>query len=427
MTSKQKILIVGSGAREHALAVRLLESDSVASVVVSPGNAGTRGQVAGKALSSEAGEPLEVARRLRPELVVVGPEAPLCAGLADELEREGMLCFGPSRAASELESSKAFMKEFCRERGIPTARFVVVESEADLVAALRSFAEPPVVKADGLCAGKGVTVSSSFEEAENVAKQMLSGRLFGAAGRKVVLEERVEGAEASVHAISDGERYLLLPAAQDHKRVGDGDTGPNTGGMGAYAPAPLVDAALAARIEREIVAPAIAGMAERKTPFRGALFANVMVSATGDPVLLEYNARFGDPETQVLTRVVDGDWGRALESAARGKLDVECLRTSPRHAVCVVLAAAGYPAKPRTGDAVEGLELAGRAPGVAVFHAGTRREGERVVSSGGRVISVTATGSSLAEAHGRAYRAVEAVVLDGSHFRRDIGVRALGG
>jgi phosphoribosylamine--glycine ligase len=427
MTAKQKILLIGSGAREHALGVRLLQSESVDSVVVSPGNGGTRGEVGGKSLRSEAGEPFEVARRLQPDLVIVGPEAPLCAGLADELGREGLPCFGPSRAAARLEGSKAFMKEFCRERGIPTARFVVVESESELDAALGGFAEPPVVKADGLCAGKGVTVSSSFSEAESVASAMLGGRLFGEAGRRVVLEERVGGAEASVHAISDGKRYFILPAAQDHKRVGDGDTGPNTGGMGAYAPAPLVDAGLAARIEREIVAPAIAGMAELGAPFRGALFANVMVSEAGDPVLLEFNARLGDPETQVLTRIVDGDWGLALASAARGELDVACLHPGERHAVCVVLAVAGYPMSPRTGDAVEGLEIAERVPGVAIFHAGTRREGERVVSAGGRVLAVTAAGSSLVEAHERAYRAIEAVTLAGSHFRRDIGARALGG
>jgi phosphoribosylamine--glycine ligase len=368
---------------------------------------------------------LEVAAREQPDLVIVGPEAPLCDGLVDQLSAAGFLAFGPSAAAARLEGSKAFMKDFALRHGIATARHVTVDSAASLERALAEFDAAPVVKADGLCAGKGVVVADSHDVAREAALGMLSGASFGAAGARVVLEERLRGAEASIHAISDGERIFVLPAAQDHKRIGDGDCGPNTGGMGTYAPAPLITPELAERVTRQILLPAIHGMAADGTPFRGALFAGLMVSDAGEPGLLEFNVRFGDPETQVLMNLIDGDFAEALIQAARGKLDPALLTLSKNSAVCVVLAAAGYPATPRAGDPIEGLDVAARMPNVRVFHAGTRLDAGRVLTAGGRVLGVTARGSSLAEAHQRAYQATEAIRFAGMHFRRDIAARAL--
>jgi phosphoribosylamine--glycine ligase len=422
-------LVVGSGGREHALALRLLAAPSVSEVIVAPGNAGTaRSRVpAGKTLRNAAGSPLEVARAERADLVVVGPEAPLCAGLVDDLERIGLRAYGPSRLAAQLEGSKAFMKDFAARHRLRTARHRVVTDSGALEKALAEFPEPPVVKADGLCAGKGVIVAESHDEALAGARAMLSGEAFGAAGVTVVLEERIAGAEVSAHAICDGERVLMLPPAQDHKRIGDGDRGPNTGGMGTYAPPPLVGAELASRIQSEILEPAVRGMAADGVPFRGTLFAGLMITDGGEPVLLEFNVRFGDPETQVMMNAIEGDLADALDGAARGSLDPTGLRRSGEHAVCVVLAAAGYPGTPRAGDAISGIEQAEAIEGVSVYHAGTRLEGGKVVTAGGRVLGVTGRGPSLSEAHQRAYRAVELIRFSGMQFRRDIAARALRG
>lgn len=422
--------MVGSGGREHALAVRLLESESVEEVVVNPGNGGTSrvaaGLPAGKTLRSVPGEPLALARDGGFDLVVVGPEAPLVAGLVDRLAAAGVLAFGPSAAAAELEGSKAFMKSFAARHGLPTARYRLVEEPGDVDSVVASFAVPPVVKADGLCAGKGVVVAQSHQEAADAARAMLAGQAFGAAGRRVVIEERLSGQEASVHVLTDGERFVMLPAAQDHKRVGDGDQGPNTGGMGAYAPTPIVTPDLARRVERSIVVPTLAGMAAEGRPFRGVLYAGLMITDAGDPYLLEFNVRFGDPETQVLMPSMQGDLGEALAGAARGALPADALRPAAGHSLVVVLAAAGYPGSPRSGDPIEGLEAAEAVPGVRVYHAGTRLAGGRVVTAGGRVLGVTATGSSLAAAREAAYCAVGKVRFAGMHFRRDIGQRGLG-
>jgi phosphoribosylamine--glycine ligase len=428
MGSSHKILVVGSGAREHALALRLLESDGVTEVVVTPGNAGTAREpqwLAGRRLRSASGTPLAVAAAERPDLVVVGPEAPLCDGAVDELTRAGLRVFGPSRAAARLEGSKAFMKDFAVRHGIPTAKSVVVRRPADLEPALAEFPKPPVVKADGLCSGKGVVVSEDHAEARREALAMLRGERFGRAGETIVLEECVLGTEASVHAISDGQRWAMLPAAQDHKRLGDGDRGPNTGGMGTYAPAPIVTPALSAAIERRIIEPTIRGMAEEGSPFCGALFAGIMITPEGEPVLLEFNVRFGDPETEVLLASVDGDLAAALGAAARGELDAKALVPAARSAVCVVLASEGYPASPVTGDPIDGLDAVSALEGVRVYHAGTRLENGRVVTSGGRVLAVTASGRTLPEAHARAYSAVSSVSFRGMQFRRDIAQRAL--
>jgi phosphoribosylamine--glycine ligase len=429
MSRRRKVLVVGSGGREHALAVRLLESESVGEVVVLPGNAGTRATPAwarGKTLRNATGEPVAVARSEGIDLVVVGPEAPLCAGVADELASAGIPVFGPSRAAARLEGSKAFMKDFAVRHGLPTARHVVVSDAAELERSVRSFSEPPVVKADGLCAGKGVVVADSHDEAIDAARGMLSGKLFGDAGKRVVLEERVLGSEASVHAISDGERFVVLPAAQDHKRIGDGDRGPNTGGMGTYAPAPLVTPALFERVKREIFAPAFAGLKAEGMPYRGVLFAGLMVTPAGEPILLEFNVRFGDPETQVLVMTTGGDFGEGLACAASGGLSEGALAPNGEHAICIVLAAAGYPDTPKKGDVITGTDAAETLEGVRVFHAGTSLAGSELVTAGGRVLGVTARATTLAEAHARAYRAVERVRFDGVQFRRDIARRALG-
>jgi phosphoribosylamine--glycine ligase len=427
LARRRKVLVVGAGGREHALALGLLESESVAEVLVAPGNAGTQkapARLGSKTLRTIVGPPVEIGQREAVDLVVIGPEMPLCDGLTDELNAAGLTVFGPTRAATRLEGSKAFMKDFAVRHGIATARHVVVRAEAELEDALGRFPEPPVVKADGLCAGKGVVVAGSHAEALTAARGMLSGESFGDAGRTVVLEERIAGSELSLHALSDGERFMLLPAAQDHKRLLDGDQGPNTGGMGTYAPAPLGAPELVARARREIFEPAVRGMAAEGSPFRGVLFAGLMVRPTGELVLLEFNVRFGDPETQVMLATLDGDLGDALDAAARGVLDPSALAPAARHAVCIVLGAHGYPERPRSGDPIHGLEVAEALEGVSVLHAGTALRGDAVVTAGGRVLGVRASAPTLADARARAYEAAGKIHFDGMQFRRDIAARA---
>ena len=429
MSKTGRVLVIGSGGREHALALRLLDSESVQEVVVSPGNPGTSRAPAdlarlGKRLSNLPGDPVERASELLAggglDLAVIGPEAPLCAGLSDRLTERGVLTFGPDRRAAQLEGSKAFMKEFAQRHGIRTARHRVVSSTGELETALSDFSEVPVVKADGLCAGKGVVVAHDWDEARVAAQQMLEGKSFGAAGQVVVLEERVTGFEASVHAVCDGERMVVLPPAQDHKRLKAGDQGPNTGGMGTFAPTPRLSAALMQRITAEVLQRALVGMAEEGMPFRGTLFAGLMLSDSGEPTLLEFNVRFGDPETQVLMGLIDGDLGLLLSSAAEGRLDPGMVSVKQAHAVCIVLAAAGYPVNPRQGDVISGIEQA-EALGARVYHAGTRSDQGQLSTAGGRVLGVTAQGVSLAEARGLAYRAVECIQFDGKQWRDDIG------
>ncbi len=428
MANGRKVLVVGSGGREHALAARLLGSPSVDEVIVSPGNAGTaRGGAAasGKSMRNATGVPVEVARAEKVDLVVVGPEVPLCDGLVDDLTTLGIPAYGPRREGARLEGSKAFMKAFAERHQLPSARHVRVTEASEVERVVRSFAEAPVVKADGLAAGKGVTVAQTHAEAIEAAQGMLSGRSFGDAGRTVVVEERIDGAEASVHAICDGERYFLLPSSQDHKRIGEGDTGPNTGGMGAYAPAPLVTEALSRRIQVEIVERALNGMQVDGAPYRGTLYAGLMITPDGAPMLLEFNVRFGDPETQVLLDVIDGDFADALADAAQGQLRPDTLTAGHRHALTVVLAAAGYPGSPRKGDVIEGAEDAAALEHVRVYHAGTKLEGDRLVTAGGRVLAVTGLGDTLAQAQERAYGAAEMIRFAGRQLRRDIGWRAL--
>lgn len=422
----KRILVVGSGGREHALARALIESPSVSEVQLVPGNAGsTHGAPAGKRMVNSALGPLQAARELTPDLVVIGPEVPLCAGLTDQLQAEGFRVFGPSARAAQLEASKAFMKEFASRHGIRTSPYRVVTDVAQLPEAIAAFEQPPVVKADGLCAGKGVVVADTHAEAQEAARHMLSGEAFGDAGRKVVLEQRLLGAEASVHAICDGQRALMLPAAQDHKRLLDGDRGPNTGGMGTYAPAPLIDEALQRQVDVEIVQRVVQGMRNDGIPFIGTLFAGLMIDSAGVPWLLEINVRFGDPETQSLVNVMQGDWAEVLSAAADGDVSGHSLRHNGRHAVCVVMAANGYPAAVQKGDTITGIEQAEALGSVRVYHAGTALQDDRVVTSGGRVLGVTATGSSLQQARDLAYQAVQRIEFAGAQYRRDIAHRAL--
>lgn len=429
MGTNRRIMVIGSGGREHALALRLLESESVGEVIVCPGNPGTEtapSQLAaqGKLMRNVEGDPTEVAVAAAVDLAVIGPEAPLCAGLTDRLLERGIPCFGPSELAARLEGSKEFMKSFAERHAIRTARHVVLRDAGALDAALAQFDEPPVVKADGLCAGKGVVMAQDFAEARQAALEMLSGERFGRAGTTLVLEERLSGFETSVHAICDGERLVVLPPVQDHKRLMDRDLGPNTGGMGTFAPTPRVSSELMATIERDILARTVAGMAQDGCPFRGCLFAGLMISPQGEAVLLEFNVRFGDPETQVLMGLVDGDLAEILGAAAQGRL-TQKIAVRRAHALCVVLAAAGYPDSPRKGDVISGLGEQNALSGVRVYHAGTRRDGERVVTSGGRVLGVTAVADSMKLAREQAYRAVDAIDFAGKQWRGDIGLSVL--
>ena len=387
-----------------------------------PGNAGTAGL--GRNLPGRADDVstvISAAKRERADLVVVGAEAPLVAGVVDALEAEDIPAFGPSKAAAELEGSKAFMKRFLKRHAIPTAPFEVFDDPGAAAAYVRAANRPLVVKTDGLAAGKGVVVAKTSDEALAAVDAAMRQRVFGDAGRTVVIEEVVAGEEASFHVVSDGERWLALPAAQDHKRAFDGDRGPNTGGMGAYAPAPVVTPELARAVEERVVGPTLRGMKAEGAPFRGVLFVGLMIDR-GDFSVLEFNVRFGDPEACVLVPLVEGSLYELLHGATIGRMPADvAVRTGA--ALGVVLAAEGYPGKPRAGDAIDGLEAAGDS--TMIFHAGTRREGERVVTSGGRVLCVTATGADLRAAHDRAYAAVARVRFAGEHHRTDIGRRAL--
>lgn len=426
-----RVLIVGSGSREHALAAGVLASASGPhEVIVAPGNAGTARVARNVAVAADDVSGLvALAAREAVDLVVVGPEAPLVLGLVDALEAKGIRAFGPSRVAARLEGSKAFMKELCRRHGVPTADFAVFDDAEAARAHVRAAGRPLVVKADGLAAGKGVVVAADVDEAVDAVDRMLVARAFGDAGARLVIEEILPGEEASFHVVCDGTRAFALVAAQDHKRVSDGDLGPNTGGMGAYAPAPVVTPEVQARVMREIVEPTLRGMASEGMPFRGVLFVGLMIEA-GVPRVLEFNVRFGDPETTVLVPMLDGDWFALLDGAARGDLSAAAgvSRTRAGAALAVVMAAEGYPGKPAAGDVLEGLEgLEGRLPeGAFVFHAGTKQEGARVVTSGGRILTVGARAATFEDARARAYEVVGRIRFRGEHHRSDIGHRALG-
>lgn len=415
-----RILIVGSGGREHALAWRLAREGH--ELLAAPGNPGLEAVAACErvAVDDLAGL-VALAKQRAVDLVVVGPEAPLVAGLADRLREAGVPVFGPSAAGAQLEGSKVFSKQLFARHGIRTAAFRVVKTAEEVEAAIGALGGELVVKADGLAAGKGVVVCDSAEEVRAAAAAMLGGR-FGAAGAQLVLEQKIAGREVSILAITDGKALEILAPAEDHKTIFDGDRGPNTGGMGTVSPA-WIGEELLARVRTEILEPTVAGLAAEGIDYRGVLYAGLMIDGAGEPWLLEYNCRFGDPETQpVMARLV-GELGEVLRGAALGAMPTGSLRWDERAAVCVVIAAAGYPEKARTGDVIRGAE--GPWPDdVTVFHAGTARVNGELVSAGGRVLGVTALGESIEAARQCAYTVADAIELPGKQLRRDIGLRS---
>ncbi len=419
-----KILLIGSGGREHALAWAISASPLCDTLFIAPGNPGTAH--CGENVVIDIADHAAVVAFCRLQgvgLVVVGPEGPLVAGIADDLRAGGIKVFGPSKAAAQLEGSKGFTKELCAEFNIPTAGFGRFSDGASAKAYVAAQGAPIVIKADGLAAGKGVIMAETLDEANEAIDMMFSGN-FGAAGAEVVVEEWMIGEEASFFALCDGKHALALASAQDHKRVGDGDTGPNTGGMGAYSPAPVMTPALTERVMAEIIRPTLAGMAKRGTPFQGVLFAGLMITAQG-PKLIEYNTRFGDPECEVLMPRLKSDIVPALLAACDGVLDQVDLRWRDEAALTVVLAAKGYPAKPETGSIIRDVEKAEALEEVLVFHAGTKLSNGDLVANGGRVLNVVALGKSVGEAQDRAYEAVDKIDWPGGFCRRDIGWQAV--
>jgi phosphoribosylamine--glycine ligase len=428
-----KILVIGAGGREHALIWKLAGCDGVSRIFAAPGNPGIAQSA--ELIPIKASDLKGLVRFAEGEqidLTVVGPEQPLADGIVDLFERHGLTIFGPTRGAAALESSKAFAKEFMRRHSIPTASYRTfdVQTLAEARAFLATCVLPVVLKADGLAAGKGVIICRTRDEANTALREMMEMMVFGAAGAKVVVEEYMEGEEASVFAVCDGKDFLTLAPAQDHKRVFDDDRGKNTGGMGAYAPTPFVTPEILDYVERNIVAPTLRGMSVEGRPYRGCLYVGLMLTKNG-PRVVEYNCRFGDPETQVVLPLYDGDFARLLVASCRGDLQrlapPKGITPHTSYSVCVVLASKGYPDQYPSGLEIRGLDVLTHAPGVQVFHAGTRREDAKIVTAGGRVLGVTAIGvrEKLQETIDRAYRAVSQVSFEGMHFRRDIGRKAL--
>lgn len=424
-----RILIVGSGGREHALAWRLSQSPAVTALHAAPGNPGIGQHAACHAVAADDVAGLvELARAHTIDLVVVGPEAPLAAGLVDALAAIGVAAFGPTRRAAQLEASKAFTKDFCARHAIPTAAYAVFEDAVRAKAYLGGREPPFVIKADGLAQGKGVVIAETRREADAAIDEALFLGKFGSAGARIVIEDFLPGEEISLFAICDGARAVVLGAAQDHKRAYDGDTGPNTGGMGAYSPAPAGSAAVVDTAMAEIILPTLAGMAAEGAPFRGVLFAGLMVSPDG-PKLIEFNTRFGDPECQTLMRLLVTDLAPILAAAAHGDLSsVGPIQLAPGAAMTVVMAAQGYPESPLTGSLIRGVAAADALPGVKIFQAGVKQDEDGALrAAGGRVLNVTAVGANLAEAAHRAYAATAVIDWPGGFYRRDIGWRALRG
>ena len=427
-----KILVVGSGGREHAIAWRLAKDAEGHEIFCAPGNAGTSGVATNLAISS--GDTCGIvawAKSERPDLVVVGPEAPLVAGLVDALAAEGIVAFGPTAAGARMEGSKRFAKEVMSAAGVPTGAAETFTDAAAAKAALAKFGLPVVIKADGLAAGKGVVVAETAAEAEAAIDDMLVGNKFGAAGAEVLIEEFLHGEECSILAVVDGNDAVLLPSSQDHKRVFDGDKGPNTGGMGAYSPAPVVDDGMLADIKDRIVMPVVRELGRRGIVYRGVLYAGLMVTPEGGKMarsgsrvnVVEFNARFGDPETEAVLPRLGGSFANLLLHAATGRLKAEDVVVLPGAAATVIVASGGYPGAYEKGKPIEGLD--GDGGGAIVFHCGTKRlQGGAVVTDGGRVLSVTGRGESLREAVDRAYAAVGGISFDGMFFRRDIAHRA---
>jgi phosphoribosylamine--glycine ligase len=419
-----KLLVVGSGGREHALAWKLAQSPRVQKVFVAPGNGGTATENGVENVPLTGIEDLVAfSRKEKIHLTVVGPEAPLAAGIVDAFRDAGQRIFGPTRAAAQLEASKDFAKSFMARHNIPTAAHRTFEAADAAKAYVDGRGAPIVIKADGLAAGKGVVVAASVPEAHAAIDRMMTGKSLGSAGARVVVEDFLEGEEASFIVMSDGDHVLPLATSQDHKRLRDDDAGPNTGGMGAYSPAPVVTPKIHARVMREIILPSVQGMAQDGTPYVGFLYAGLMIDKSGNPKTLEFNCRLGDPETQPIILRLKSDLLELIERALEGALDQVEAQWDRRAALGVVVAAAGYPDEPRKGDPISGLPKP--APDCRVFHAGTRLEGKNLLTNGGRVLCVTALGDSVKRARARAYEALEDIRFEGMQYRRDIAYRAL--
>ncbi len=421
------ILVIGSGGREHALAWKAAQSPLADTVYVAPGNAGTalEPKLENVAIAADDIEGLiAFAQDKEIGLTIVGPEAPLVMGIVDAFQDAGLPCFGPSRGAAQLEGSKSFTKDFLARHNIPTGAYQTFTDQDQALAYAREQGAPIVVKADGLAAGKGVIVAMDLETAEDAIKDMLSGNAFGEAGHRVVIEEFLEGEEASFIVMADGNNILPMATSQDHKRVGDGDTGLNTGGMGAYSPAPVVTAAVYRRIMDEVITPTVRGMAAEGLPYTGFLYAGLMIAPDGTPKVIEYNCRFGDPETQPIMLRMRSDLAAHCLAALEGRLDTEQAEWDPRASLGVVLAAGGYPSSYRKGDVISGLPQ-NETAGEKVFHAGTAMQEDKVVTAGGRVLCVTALGDSVAQAQQRAYNLSGQISWKDSFYRKDIGYRAV--
>jgi phosphoribosylamine---glycine ligase len=421
------VLILGSGGREHALAWKVAQSEQVETVYVAPGNAGTAGEAGIENIALDVMDfpaLADFAQSNGVGLTIVGPEAPLVDGVVDYFEQRGLRCFGPRKGAAQLEGSKAFTKDFLARHGIPTGDYANFTEVEPALAWLRQRGAPIVIKADGLAAGKGVIVAQTLEEAEEAVVDMLSGNAFGEAGCRVVIEEFLEGEEASFIVLVDGENVLPMATSQDHKRIGEGDTGPNTGGMGAYSPAPVVDDAVFQRIMDQVIIPTVSGMAAEGNSYTGFLYAGLMISASGQPQVIEYNCRFGDPETQPILMRLQSDLCQLCLNALDGSLDQTEAQWDERCAIGVVLAAEGYPASYSKGFSIQGLD-APQGDNIKVFHAGTATADGGVVTSGGRVLCVTALGPNIAEAQQDCYNAADKISWEGMTLRRDIGWRAV--
>ncbi len=420
-----KILVIGSGGREHALVWKLRQSPRVSKIFCAPGNGGIANEAECLPVDLKSVDRLvALAHQIQPDLTIVGPELPLQLGVVDEFARRGLRIFGPTKVAAQLESSKSFAKEFMQRHRIPTAHYAICNSLDEVHEALGHFSTPLVVKADGLAAGKGVVICKSKEEAAAVATDMLSGKMLGDAGSRVVLEECLQGEEISFLVLSDGERIAPLVAAQDHKRVGDGDTGPNTGGMGAYSTQTILDDQMTQWLLQHVAKPVIAGMKQEDAEYKGILYCGLMMTARG-PMVLEFNCRFGDPETQPILMRLDSDLLDALEASTDGRVSEGDFKWSADASVCLVMASGGYPGTFEAGKKIIGLDEANKLDGVKVFHAGTTKLDGGYYTAGGRVLGVTARAPDLATAVDRAYAAAARIGFEGAHYRKDIAARAL--
>jgi phosphoribosylamine--glycine ligase len=420
-----KVLVIGSGGREHALVWKLRQSARISQLYCAPGNGGIAEEA--ECLPADVkniDSLVAVANQVSPDLTIVGPELPLALGVVDEFSRRGWRAFGPSKAAAKLESSKSFAKEFLQRHRIPTAHFAICDSIDEVLEALPLFHAPVVVKADGLAAGKGVVICKTKEEATSSAAEMFSGKSLAEAGRRVVLEECLTGDELSFLVLSDGERVAPLVAAQDHKRIGDGDTGPNTGGMGAYCTPNIVDSQMTQWLLQHVARPVVAGMKAEGAEYKGILYCGLMMTARG-PMVLEFNCRFGDPETQPILMRLESDLVEALEASIEGRVSEGDFRWSPDASVCVVVSSGGYPGTFEVGKKILGLEDAGKAEGVKVFHAGTTRHDGGFFTAGGRVLGVTTRAADLKTAVDRAYAAASKIGFEGAYYRKDIAAKAL--